>query len=87
VAIVGATVMVVPVPTLPEPQPVEYHCQAAPLPRLPPVTVSDAVLPEHTVVLAVVMPAAAVELPPPLASSNNNTAFELVVVVGVTAVS
>lgn len=75
----GETAMAVPVPAAVVPHPPVYHCQEAPLPRLPPLTVSVALFPEHTVVVVVLMPVDAVELPEPLGSSSNKTAFELAV--------
>jgi hypothetical protein len=44
----GLTDMVVPVPTGVVPQPPPYHVHAAPLPKLPPCTVSDVLEPLHT---------------------------------------
>lgn len=71
--------MDVPVPAAVVPHPAVYHCQEAPLPRLPPLTVRVALLPEHTVVVVVLTPVEAVELPEPLGSSSKMNALELAV--------
>lgn len=53
--------MLLPVPTRVPPQLPLYHCQLAAVPRLPPLTVSVALPPEHTLVVVVLIELAAVE--------------------------
>lgn len=43
----GETTTLVPVPAALLPQPLAYHCHVAPVPRLPPLTVSVVLLPEQ----------------------------------------
>jgi hypothetical protein len=43
----GDTTMLVPVPAALAPQPLAYHCQVPPVPRLPPLTVSVLLFPEQ----------------------------------------
>lgn len=61
------------------PQPAVYHCQEAPLPRLPPFTVKVALFPVQRVVVVVFTPVEAVEFPEPLGSSRRIRALELAV--------
>ncbi len=51
-----------PLPTAVPPQLPLYHCQFAPLPRAPPLTLNVAVPPEHKVAVVVLADAGAVEL-------------------------
>lgn len=53
--------MLAPEPTRVPPQLPVYHCQLAAVPRLPPLTESVAVPPEHKPVVVVLMELAAVE--------------------------
>ena len=47
-----------------------YHCQLAPVPSVPPLTLSVAVFPEHKVVVVVLAAEAAVEFPELLGAVN-----------------
>ena len=51
VAAPGLTTSVLPLPAAVPPQLPVYHCQLAPVPRLPPVTVNVALFPEQSVVV------------------------------------
>jgi hypothetical protein len=53
--------MLAPEPTKVPPQLPVYHCQLAAVPRLPPLAESVAVLPEHKLVVVVLIELAAVE--------------------------
>lgn len=75
----GLTVITLPVPAAVPPQLVVYHCQEAPEPSVPPVTVSVALPPVQIEAAEVVAPVDAAEFPAALASSINRTAFELAV--------
>lgn len=65
----GLTVILAPVPSAVPPQEPVYHCQLAPVPRLPPFTVRVLDVPLQVLLFVMVMPVGAVDRLPTVTAS------------------
>ena len=60
----GSTIILVPVPAVVPPHDTVNHCQVAPAPRLPPLTVIVFPTPLHVLLLVIVIPVGTTERDP-----------------------